>query len=197
MCPLGTGGWVPHGCCLWQDEGRASAVPQVESAVLPRDAVLGFRSAGSPLLWRSQEQASPCIASVFLCGHAAHPQAHCCGAWSGRCPLDHTGPWHHVCSKSEDVELEAVTHQGGFFRVGLNLGCCCILAPSPLRGILQPGRASRWQNKLPLEGTSWSGTPPSLVTVTDRFWEGSACGFCFSSSFFLPKQREICFQLLW
>lgn len=67
-----------------------------------------------------------------------------CGAWSGRCPLDNTGPWYHVCSESEDVELETVTPQRRFFRVRLNLGCCCILAPSPLRGTLQLGRASRW-----------------------------------------------------
>lgn len=84
------------------------------------------------------------MASVFLCGHAAHSQAHHCGAWSGRCPLDHRGSWHHVCTESKDVELEAVTPQKGLFRMGLNLGCCCVLAPSPLGGILQLGRALRW-----------------------------------------------------
>lgn len=45
--------------------------------------------------------------------------------------------------ESEDVELEAVTPQRAFFRVGLNLDHCFILAPTLLRGILQPGRASR------------------------------------------------------
>lgn len=114
--------------------------PQVGGAVLPGDAILGLWERWQPPALEVPGTGKP------LCGFSV-PVQMCCPSPSPSqwCLLDHTEPWHHMCSESEDVELEAVTPQRGFFRVGLNLwGCCCILAPSPLRGILQLGRALRW-----------------------------------------------------